>query len=362
MNCIICKNNTEKLFKNGTCSFVCNSKFQNKERINKKEHNFQNSKKENCPVCCKQFNKINLSKHLKICLTPNFCLNCEKQISQKAKFCSSGCAAIYNNKHFKKERGKIINVCCKKCSTNISVKSGTVRNNFICINCKEIKIKKCKWCGISDNKKCKRIDICHSNSVLQLIKSMIKYFGFDKNVIGSEKIYFEYDRIKNSLLTDYFINKLSTTDLQKKYNCLNQRVYNALKFFTNGNLRTLSQANSLANTQHKGWIYCKHITWNNKIVYLRSSYEEHYANLLDKEKIIYDVECLRVNYFDTVKNQKRIAVPDFYISKSNTIVEIKSTWTLDVQNMKDKLKAYKKLGYEFKLILNKKEVDLNSLN
>jgi len=43
------------------------------------------------------------------------------------------------------------------------------------------------------------------------------------------------------------------------------------------------------------------------------------------------------------------------------IIEIKSIFTLDIQNMKDKVKAYKDLGYNFKLILEHQEVDLNSL-
>ena len=40
------------------------------------------------------------------------------------------------------------------------------------------------------------------------------------------------------------------------------------------------------------------------------------------------------------------------------IVEIKSSWTLDKQNMIDKMKAYKELGYNFKLICDHKEINL----
>lgn len=43
------------------------------------------------------------------------------------------------------------------------------------------------------------------------------------------------------------------------------------------------------------------------------------------------------------------------------IVEIKSDYTLDIQEMKDKVKAYKNLGYDFKLILNHKETNIESL-
>ena len=49
------------------------------------------------------------------------------------------------------------------------------------------------------------------------------------------------------------------------------------------------------------------------------------------------------------------------MSDLNTIVEIKSNYTLDIQEMKDKVKEYKNLGYNFKLILEHQEVDLNTL-
>ncbi len=101
-----------------------------------------------------------------------------------------------------------------------------------------------------------------------------------------------------------------------------------------------------------------HITWNNKKVFLRSSYEFEYARQLDKENIDYDVEKLHISYWDSQLLKNRLAVPDFYIPSTNTIVEIKSTYTLDEQNMKDKFKAYKDSGYNCKLIVNKKEIKL----
>jgi hypothetical protein len=94
---------------------------------------------------------------------------------------------------------------------------------------------------------------------------------------------------------------------------------------------------------------------------LRSSYESDYASYLDKNKIVYEVESLRINYYDSQERKERIAIPDFYLPESNTIVEIKSSWTLDVINMIDKVKAYKENGYNFKLILEHKEVNIYSL-
>jgi hypothetical protein len=43
------------------------------------------------------------------------------------------------------------------------------------------------------------------------------------------------------------------------------------------------------------------------------------------------------------------------------IVEIKSDWTLDIQEMRDKMKAYKDLGYNFKLILEHKEENIDNI-
>lgn len=71
---------------------------------------------------------------------------------------------------------------------------------------------------------------------------------------------------------------------------------------------------------------------------------------MDECKIDYEVESLKIKYFDTQKEKIRVAIPDFYIPSLNMIVEIKSEWTYDEQNMKDKVKAYKELGYNFKLI------------
>jgi hypothetical protein len=53
------------------------------------------------------------------------------------------------------------------------------------------------------------------------------------------------------------------------------------------------------NFSSKNYKACYHITWNEKDVYLRSSYELDYAQYLDENKIDYDVEKLRIEYYDT---------------------------------------------------------------
>jgi len=91
-------------------------------------------------------------------------------------------------------------------------------------------------------------------------------------------------------------------------------------------------------------------------VYLRSSFEFEFAKELDGQKIEYEVEFKHIKYFDTQLNEYRCAIPDFYIPSTNTIVEIKSTWTLNKQEMIDKFKAYRELGYNCKLICDHKEM------
>ena len=70
------------------------------------------------------------------------------------------------------------------------------------------------------------------------------------------------------------------------------------------------------------------------------------------------MEFKHIKYWDSQRNEYRCAIPDFYIPSTNTIVEIKSSWTLDEQNMKDKIKVYKELGYNTKLICDYKERDI----
>ena len=103
-----------------------------------------------------------------------------------------------------------------------------------------------------------------------------------------------------------------------------------------------------------GW----HTTWNDKEVYLRSSYELDYAKKLDEQQIDYEVEQLRIKYFNSILNEYKCAIPDFYIPSTNTIVEIKSNYTLNIQEMKDKFKAYKELGYNCKLICDHREMEI----
>ena len=115
------------------------------------------------------------------------------------------------------------------------------------------------------------------------------------------------------------------------------------------------------NYGHKHFVKEKHISWNGYEFTSRSSYEIDYANMLDEQKIDYKYEVLRIKYYDTYLKIERTSIPDFYLPDSNTITEVKSSYTLNVQNMKDRVKNYRELGYNFILMLDKKEVNIDNM-
>ena len=196
-------------------------------------------------------------------------------------------------------------------------------------------------------------------------------FGLDISTLYTENFIDEYYKVKQLLYNEYVINYLSPKDIYDKYNC--KEYFNnsetLLHVFKNMNfpIRNYSQAvknawftgNLKCGFTHNQYKSCWHTTWNNKEVYLRSSYELDYAKELDEQQIDYEVEKLRIKYWNTQEQEYKCAIPDFYLPKENMIVEIKSSWTLDEQQMKDKMKEYKKLGYNCKLICNHKELILN---
>ena len=194
-------------------------------------------------------------------------------------------------------------------------------------------------------------------------------FGFDITSLGSERIIEEFYKCKELLYNEYVVNKLSPADIYKKYNCSkyikhSETLLHVFKYWK-FNTRSYSDAvkecylqgknHIRVNTKYKhGW----HTTWNNKEVYYRSQNELDYAVELDNLKIDYKMEFIHIKYYDTQLNEYRCAIPDFYIPSKNEIVEIKSSYTLDLQNMKDKFKAYKELGYNCKCICDYKEIQI----
>ena len=296
------------------------------------------------------------------------CENCGKEHDGSygsGRFCSEECARSYSTKNIK---GQLKEAKCIDCGKTIYIDK---RASLKICKCEECRAKtKCKICGREYNMndgECKN-DFCkHHNP--QHFKSLIKYFGFDKSKYGTIYVEEEYNRIRDLLFDLYWNKNLSSSDLAKKFNyksdptnitqkffkvCLNIPI-KSVKYATKENFFENRLYIPNANLQYKsGW----HTTWNNKEVYLRSSYELDYAKELDKQQIDYEVEFKHIKYWDSQSNEYKCAIPDFYIPSINTIVEIKSNYTLDKQNMIDKFKAYKELGYNYKLICEHKEIQL----
>lgn len=276
------------------------------------------------------------------------CESCETEFEvidndhgKSRKFCSISCS---NTKR------KMSDVTRKKISEKLKLPNDSLKKN---------KPKKCKYCGQTP---CKRVDICKK---YQLLPALIKYFGFDKSTIGSIEIYEEFDRVRNMLEEDYYDNNLSLLDMSSKYEHKNVRNFSKILNSLRIQRRNLSEAVSNAlisknltlpncSTYKSGW----HTTWNGKKVFYRSSYELDYCHQLDVNKVDYEMEALRILYWDSQLNKQRIAIPDFYIKSDNLIVEVKSDFTYDEINMRDKLKSYNKHGYKLKLILDHNEYEL----
>jgi len=283
------------------------------------------------------------------------------------RFCSKKCAKAFSTKN---TAGQLKEAKCINCGKIIYIGKRASLKTCKCNNCskdpRKTNMKKCLICGQYYN-----IEIGHNSEFckkhnIHQFKSLIKYFGFDKAKLGTLEVENEFNRIKDILYRLYWVEHKSSTDICKIYNYpnvgnLTGKIFHYLGILSK-TLKISTKENYIegrsipsSNYQYKQqW----HTTWNNKEVYLRSSYELDYAKELDEQQINYDVECLHIKYWDSQKQEFRCAIPDFYLPDTNTIVEIKSNYTLNKQNMIDKMKAYKDLGYNFKLICDYNEMIL----
>lgn len=310
---------------------------------------------------------------------PKYCKECGKIIPfEKAStnvFCSSSCATRYNNKHRQgiktiEENSNYDHDSIPKNNDNEHKKFTEKEKDRIYIK-KHNQIIEKKYgyleipkvndgcCFICGEYHCKN-EFCKKHNFQQLI-GLVKYVGFDPKVIGTEKVFAEFERVKNYVYDLHWLQEISTVGLEKIFNCNNRQVINIFKYLEIPH-RTLSEAvkNYIKNNgvYQLGGKVLEHITWFGEKVLLRSKYELDFANELDNSQINYQVESLRLEYFDTVRNTNRIAIPDFYLPDTKELIEIKLDYTLDIQEMIDRFNSYINLGYVPKLILEHKEVDI----
>lgn len=294
------------------------------------------------------------------------CQECNSETTNE-KFCSSSCSAKFNNRN----RQGCVNKDATKtglcnCGQEVAVNIRASLKNIKCDSCKVledthkfengklVKKKICRVCG--NTEKCADKSVC--KRVLLMKNCLHKYFGFRLECIGTPDVYKEFYRIKEIILDLYSENSLQEICDSVGYKHGAANLWNSLKFLDIP-YRSLSQAQTRAiitgrkklpknDTYKSGW----HTTWEGKSVFYRSSYELVYAKKLDSNKISYDMECLRIEYWDRQQSKYRIAIPDFYIPSENTIVEIKSSYFYDYISMTDKFLKYSELNYNFKLILD----------
>ena len=197
--------------------------------------------------------------------------------------------------------------------------------------------------------------------------------GFDSTKIGTKEVKKEFNRVSKMIYNLYWNENYSLTDLAQKFNykrIIPAKTMDNLEiprrsFSESNKIALLTGKRNLQSPKHNHIFKNKiihHITWDGREVCLRSSYEEDFANLLDLKQIKYYVEKIRIKYLDTTRNgEERIAVPDFYLPDTNELIEIKSDFTLDIENLILKFEEYKKNGYTPKLILEHKEIDLYNI-
>lgn len=308
-------------------------------------------------------------------LHPKLCPICGKPISfdkRKNIACSRSCAATFTNNNRTKESYVKQAETLRKTLLAKGYIENPKRNNCLCVSLPKEKTKRykvkyfCHQCG-AEKGQCKDHFVC---SKYKLYPGLVK-FGFDITSVGTERVIDEFYRIRNLLEHEYRDNRITEEQLKEKYG-YTSGIANFHKILKSMKIKTMPTSEAIPLSYKLGrYNVCKenqkylesdHISWEGKHFHLRSSYESDYANELDKNHIKYNYECFSIVYYDTQKQKYRTSIPDFYLSDTNTIVEIKSDWTLDKQNMIDKMNRYVELGYNFKLILNHKETNIFEYN
>ena len=305
------------------------------------------------------------------------CENCGKQylISKEidyasTRFCSISCARSFSSKNVNHSSTKLSK--CINCGKEIYIKINSSHKTAKCDFCRRLSF--CPICGRLKNNPSSN---CNNSFCLehnpQHFRNLIKYFGFNESKYGTEEVENEFNRVRQELYGLYWDQGLSSTEIALRYNYqggssnitqkffkkylnipIKDQSYSVKENYTKGRTRIAE----LSETNNYPYKHGKHITWNNKEVYFRSQYELDYALELDLKRVDYDMECLRIKYFDTKTQSYRCSIPDFYIPSQNLIVEIKSSYTLDVQNMRDRFIEYRNQGYNCKCICDYVEIEI----
>ena len=283
--------------------------------------------------------------------TAGKCENCGKEHDGSygsGRFCSTECARSFSTKQNRQE----ITAKMRK----------TFEEKY------PQKIKSPKLCKVCGQETCIHPEICKSRFFKNTTN--LEKLGFNLKTVGTLEVYAEYKKIQKYLFDLYHTEEKSYEIIMELHNITSSRTLTLLFNFFRIDRRTFSESVKMSYLNGRKTMSCTyndtvkyqykngyHTSWNNQQFYYRSSFELDYMKELDENKVLYEYEKVRIKYEDTQKNTWRVAIPDFYLPESNTLVEIKSNYTYDKQNMEDKVLEYKKLGFNFKLILEHQEYD-----
>jgi len=220
--------------------------------------------------------------------------------------------------------------------------SGALRSNrinIVCVSCGEEFFARRKYC--SDCNKYRQNKTLFEK--LNIIETNLQRAG---------------QLAKDKLVELYYVKKLSTLDIYRKYGIKENTIFWYLKKH-NIPLRTHSESVLKLHVEGKLTLPSNHMyksgyhkTWFGKEVFLRSSYEFKFADHLDRLKVYYEVEDKRFQY--RYKNVLHTYIPDFYIPDWNLIVETKSGYFNDRDKniIKKKRQSVQDSGLEFLLLLD----------
>jgi hypothetical protein len=308
---------------------------------------------------------------------PNKCQHCGKELDwehRNNKYCCRSCSVSEANKKVVRNSAGKNGSKGNNENNKLDLSSSKRHNDLISSKYHDINLTKIDpgCCPICGEYHCTN-QFCKDHNFQQLI-GFVKYLGFNPKTIGTKDVFEEFERIRTLVYDLYWDKGMSSIDLGEKfkYPCgiMTTDIFNHLNIpkrsysEATSNAIILGKSSGFINNCNsitglsKNIIQCWHTTWFGEKVFLRSSYEIDYANTLDNLKIYYLVEHLRIEYFNTAFNSNRIAIPDFYLPNTNEIIEIKSDFTLDIQEMLDKFESYKRLNYTPKLVLEHEEIDL----
>lgn len=245
-------------------------------------------------------------------------------------------------------------VLCVKCQTSVLVGRSISAQSFICTECRSVY-------------PTKRQD--HLQNITkgdQLTIRLVTQQIYHKKSPNLTKLGFNFDgdpivethKLKALLVQEYEINGDSMPVIMKRYGIPSAKTLNSIFNLLGINTRSLSDARTNAivmgrsDSHFKGGRQSWHETWDGRRVFLRSSNELRLAQRFDREQVIYEVETKRIPYFDTQLDKMRIAVVDFFIPSTNTLIEVKSQYFFDEINIRDRAKAIHAAGYTFILCLD----------